>query len=330
MLYLLRDDLIGDERLTALRDALGPRDVQSLNLSIFDGPRLTVSELRAAAEALPFLGDRRMVIVRRLFGTTGRTETANESSPPRRGARADAERDQQFLAYLPSIPPTTDLVLVEDHDFKPDHPAARLVAKLGGEVQSGGMPRWDELVQWIEGRVRAKGGRIEKAAARELSGLSVDDLRQFDLMLDTLVTYADDRPITSADAQTMIHLSREVTVFELVDAVGARDRSTALSTYRRLLADNVSPIYLLVMLTRQIRLLLLAHDANERRENIGTALKVHPRVAQKLAQQVRTFSIARCLDAFQRLAAVDHSIKTGEADEEIAVELLLVDLTESR
>src|SRR6185437_8479837 len=141
MLYLLRDDLIGDERLAALRDTLGPRDVQSLNRSILDGPRLTVSELRAAAEALPFLGDRRMVIVRRLFGTTGRAETGTEGSTPRRGTRSDAERDQQFLAYLPSIPPTTDLVLVEDHDFSPDHPAAKLVVKLGGEVQSGGMPR---------------------------------------------------------------------------------------------------------------------------------------------------------------------------------------------
>ncbi|MGH2458471.1 MAG: DNA polymerase III subunit delta, partial [Chloroflexota bacterium] len=309
MLYLLRDDLIGDERLAALREALGPPDVQSLNLSILDGPRLTVSELRAAAEALPFFGDRRMVIVRRLFGATGRAEAANEGPAPRRGARADAERDQQFLAYLPSIPPTTDIVLVEDHDFKPDHPAAKLVARLGGEVQPGGMPRWDELAQWIEHRVRDKGGRIDQAAARELSGLSVDDLRQFDLLLDTLVTYTDDRPITSADLQTMVQASREVTVFELVDAVGARDRRSALSTYRRLLADNVSPIYLLVMLTRQIRLLLLAHDAQARHENVGATLKVHPRVAQKLAQQVRSFSIERCLDAYQRLAAVDQAIK---------------------
>ncbi len=330
MLHLLRDDLFGDERLAELREALGPPDLQSLNLSVLDGPRLTVSELRAAAEALPFLGDRRMVLVRRLFGAVGRSESTADSPTPRRGGRADGERDQQFLDYFPLIPPTTELVLVESHDFNPDHPAARLIAKLGGEVQTGGTPRWDELTQWIERRVARKGGKIDRAAAQELSGLPADDLRQLDLMLDTLVTYADDRPVTTDDVHTLIHLSREVTVFDLVDAVGARNRSAALAAYRRLLQDNVSPVYLLVMLTRQIRLLLLTHDALERHENVSTAVKVHPRVAQKLTQQARAFSVERCLSAYQRLADVDQSIKTGEADEELALELLLAELTDNR
>jgi len=91
----------------------------------------------------------------------------------------------------------------------------------------------------------------------------------------------------------------------------------------------VSPIYLLVMLTRQVRLLLLTHEALGRHEDVAGSLKVHPRVAQKLVQQARAFGVERCLAAYQRLAAVDEAIKMGEADEELAVELLLLELTES-
>lgn len=328
MIYLLRDDLAGEERLAELRASLGPPDFQNLNVTVLDGQRLSVAELRSAAEALPFLGDRRLVVVRRLFGASSRADDGASEAPARRGGRSEGEREQEFLAYLPSLPPTTDLVLIEDRDFRADHAAAKAIAKLGGEVNISGMPRWDQLARWIEHRVQQKGGRIARAATQELSSLPIEDLRQLDLILETLVTYAGGQVIGVDDVRALVHLSREVDVFDLVDAVGARDRRAALAAYRRLLAENVSPIYLLVMLTRQVRLLLLTHEALERREDVVGSVKVHPRVAQKLTQQARTFSVERCLAAFQRLAAVDQSIKLGEANEELAVELLIIELTE--
>jgi DNA polymerase-3 subunit delta len=184
------------------------------------------------------------------------------------------------------------------------------------------------LERWIGQRLRLKGGRIERPALQDLATFPVTDFRQLDLTLDRLVVYADGQPITRSDVRTLVTQSHEATVFELVDAVGLRDRRAALEAYRRLLADEVSPIYLLVMLTRQLRLLLLAKEALERREDIGAALKVHHFVAQKLSQQARNFSFERCVGAFQRLAATDEAIKTGQADEDVAVELLLVELTE--
>jgi DNA polymerase-3 subunit delta len=329
MIYLLRDDLFGEERLAELRTRVGPPDIQSLNVTVLDGQRLSVAELRSAADALPFLGERRLVVVRRLFGTAAQVESSPDSSASRKSGRADADREQAFLRYFSSLPPTTDLVLVEDRDFRADHPVAKAIAAMGGEVGISSAPRWDQLARWIEQRVQQKGGRITRAAAQELSSLPIEDLRQLDLILESLVTYAGGQPIGPLDVRTLVHLSREVDVFDLVDAVGARDRRGALEAYRRLLAENVSPIYLLVMLTRQVRLLLLTHEALGRHEDVAGSLKVHPRVAQKLVQQARAFGVERCLAAYQRLAAVDEAIKMGEADEELAVELLLLELTES-
>ncbi len=329
MIYLLRDDLFGEERLAELRERVGSPDAQSLNVTVLDGQRLSVAELRSAADALPFLGERRLVIVRRLFGATAQADSTPDTAAPRRGSRVDAEREQAFLSYFPLLPPTTDLVLVEDQDFRADHPVAKAIAAMGGEVAFSAAPRWDQLARWIERRVQQKGGRITRAAAQELSSFPIDDLRQLDLILDSLVTYADGQPIGPHDVHALVHLSHEVDVFDLVDAVGAKDRRAALEAYRRLLAENVSPIYLLVMLTRQVRLLLLAHEARERNEDVARSLKIHPRVAQKITQQARAFGVERCLAAYRRLAAVDEAIKMGEADEELAVELLLLELTES-
>ncbi|MCL4499157.1 MAG: DNA polymerase III subunit delta, partial [Chloroflexi bacterium] len=110
--------------------------------------------------------------------------------------------------------------------------------------------------------------------------------------------------------------------------VGTRDRRAALGAFRRLLIDNVSPIYVMVMLARQIRLLLLAQEALNRREDVAAALKLHPRVAQKIVQQARAFGSDRCLDAYRRLVETDDGIKTGQIEEQAAVEMLIVALTE--
>jgi DNA polymerase-3 subunit delta len=327
VLYLLRDDLFGEERLAELRMKVGPPDVQSLNVTTLDGGRLVLGELRAAVEAFPFLSERRLVVVRKLFGAPSSRSDQEGDGDSRRG-RADAEREREFIAYLPQVPDFTDLVFVVDRDVKSGHPAAKAVREAGGEVVFFETPTGDALVEWIQTRVRKKGGRIEPAAAAELASFHVEDLREVDQTLEKLVVYADKLPITAGDVRTLVRQSRESTVFALVDAVGARDRRAALESLRLLLDADEAPIYLLVMLARQVRLLLLANEAHTTGQDVATALKLQPWVARKIAQQTRTFDVDRCRAAYQKIVATDLAIKTGQADERVAVELLVLDLTE--
>lgn len=327
MIYILRDDFFGTQRLSTLRASLGPAEIQELNIAAVEGARLTRAELRSVAEALPFLGERRLVLVNRLLSSSKRaTEEAEGDAPSRRG-RAEVDRIKDLLAYLGQVPPTTDLVLVEAADYTPDAATLRAVKDAGGEVHLEGLPKGEALTRWITQRIRAKGGRIDPAAAEDLAVLSIDDAQRLDTALDSLVAYAGADPIDRAAVRALVPESRESNVFDLVDAVGQRDRRAALDAYRHLLADDVSPIYILVMLTRQIRLLLLAREALDQREDLASALKIHPRVAQKIGQQARHLTAERCIAAYQKLANVDQAIKTGQATEDAAVELLIVELT---
>jgi DNA polymerase-3 subunit delta len=326
VILLVRDDLIGEERLTALRQAVGPPDVQSLNVTSLDGVRLSLGELRAAAEAFPFLSERRLVLVRKPFGAAPPSDGDGESTS-RRG-RADAERERELLAYLPNVPPFTDLVFVVDREFKANSAAAKAIREAGGEVLLADAPVGEVLADWIRDRIRSKGGRAEAAAIAELASLAVDDLRELDNSLELLVIYAADRPIAVDDVRALVRRSRESSVFTLVDAVGARDRRAAIESLRLLLDAGEAPIYLLVMLARQIRMLLLASEAMSRGEDVGAALKAAPWVARKVAQQARSFDVARCRSAYGKLVATDQAIKTGQIDERVGVELLVLELTE--
>ena len=65
MLYLLHGDseLEQEEILTALRGKLGPADMVDLNTTRFDGGTVTLADIRATCNALPFLAARRLVVV---------------------------------------------------------------------------------------------------------------------------------------------------------------------------------------------------------------------------------------------------------------------------
>ena len=106
MLYLLRDDFFGERRIAALRAALGPPDVQDLNSSTLDGARISLADLRGSTDAMPFLGERRLVVVRRLFSSR-RAAEAEGDEVSRRG-KADAARENEFLTYLAEVPATTE------------------------------------------------------------------------------------------------------------------------------------------------------------------------------------------------------------------------------
>ncbi len=211
MIFLIRDDLFGEERLAELRATIGTPDVQSLNVANLDGARLTVGELRTVVETFPFLSERRLVIVRKLFGAASRGDADGEGDT-RRG-RVDAEREREFLAYIPLVPPFTDLVLVVDRDVKTNHPVAKAVREAHGEVHFVDTPVGDALGEWIQNRVRSKGGRVDSAAIAELASITVDDLRELDQTLESLAIYAAERPIAVEDVRALVRRSRESSVF---------------------------------------------------------------------------------------------------------------------
>src|SRR5579859_4403536 len=80
------------------------------------GPETSVPALRLAADVVPFLADRRMVLVRGLLGRLGGRGSQRRSPRGRKTAAVDSGPDelQSLLSYLPDLPQTTSLVLVED------------------------------------------------------------------------------------------------------------------------------------------------------------------------------------------------------------------------
>lgn len=332
MFYILHgeDEFSRSETLADLKRKLGDPAWLDLNTTILDGRKLTLEELQHACDAIPFFGDRRLVMVE---GLLTRLEPRGDDSGDKAERNSLADR---LIAYLGRLPETTRLIFLEYKTLSKNNPILKYASKSGKDrafVREFQPLKKDDIAGWIQKRVKAKGGSIHPAAVAQLEAYLGNDLRLLDQEIEKLLTYLNgERAISEADVQRLVSSVREASVFEMVDAVAARDRRRALSLLHGLLEDGQAPLYLLAMLVRQFRILIQLRELSGQGagpEAIRAKLGLHPFVVEKGLRQARNFNLAQLDLIYDRLLATDAAIKTGRTDPVLALDLLVANLTES-
>jgi DNA polymerase-3 subunit delta len=311
-----------NEELRALISRTGDPEVGELNTTYLDGRSTDLNEIRHHCDALPLLGDRRLVIV------TGLLERLNQTGKDRSASRLLRE----LLQYLPQLPATTRLLFVEAVALPERDPVVTLGQQTGqGHVMTCLLPDGDALMHWTRKRVRLAGGEIEPAAAETLCAYIGNDLYQLDQEVQKLVAYTDGkRPITEADVRELTPQARIDSVFKMVDAIGRRDGKTAVRICRQLLADGKEPLELLGMIVRQFRLMI---QAKELAPTLGTSeaiareLGQRPFAIKKILGQTDNYTIAQLHQIYRRLLDTDMDIKTGRVDATLALDILIAGLS---
>jgi DNA polymerase-3 subunit delta len=307
------DEFTRSETVADLRRRMG--ELGELNTVHLDGRTATLEELRRACETVPFLADRRLVLVTGLLTRLGRGKE--------RGLLEGVVR------LLQALPETTRLVFVEDGPLPDDHPVLKFAAgREEGFVRQFEPPPPDALPRWIQERARLHGGEMERDAAIHLAQvIGPGDLRLLDGEIAKLVTYAGPgRVVTADDVAQLVPYVQQAVVFDLVDALGRREGRQAAILLHRLLDAGENPLGILAMVVRQFRLIILVKDLTGRGENpasIPQLLGLHPFVARKLHTQSANFTFAQLERIYRYLLDLDLAIKTGDVTPEAALDLLV-------
>ncbi|MFN2165027.1 MAG: DNA polymerase III subunit delta [Anaerolineae bacterium] len=336
MFYILQgeDEFSRAEALAKVRAEVpgGDPAMAELNTTVLDGGKLTLGELRHHCDTIPFLAEGRQVIVYGLLsrlapGRKARDQDDTEEEPAWKRAYL-----QDLAAYLPDLPPTTTLIFVEPKAIPASQAILKLARAQTGDtfVQQFDQPKERDLPGWIQRRVRGKKGTMSGEAVTLLAALVGNDLRLLDQEIEKLLLYTGERQISSEDVRALVSRAREASIFDLVDCVGHRQSAEALRLLHQMLDDLEHPLYLLTMLARQVRILIQVSDLREQRlsENeMASRLKLHPFVVKKGLAQARNFTLAQLEAAHQRVVETDWAIKTGEMEDVLALDLLVVGLT---
>ncbi|MBI4297947.1 MAG: DNA polymerase III subunit delta [Chloroflexi bacterium] len=313
------------EALDQLRAELGESDLLNTGISHLEGSKLTPGELQVHCDALPFLAPKRLVMVE---GLLARFE-------PRRAEGMEAPQptpQSQFIAqlqgYLPQMPPTTELALV-DGDISPRNPLLRALAPLAQEHKFPNPSKY-RLPQWVQDRARREGGAISEKAAQLLAELVGPNLWVLASEVQKLCLYASGRTIQEDDVRLLTSQAQEPGIYSLTDAVLEGNIPAASRHLHPLLDSGAQPAYILFRIARQFRLVLQAQEMGGQAMStveLAQRLGQIPEFAARKAQaQARRYPPGLLEAAYPLLLKADLAIKTGRLPGDMALDLLLGEL----
>jgi DNA polymerase-3 subunit delta len=288
-----------------------------------------VATLKMATDVVPFLAERRMVVVHGLLGRlAGRGGGQRRSARTRKKEDAGPDELQAFLDYLPDLPQSTSLVIVEDGRLNPE-PLTAAIPRGRAAVRE--YPRVLDVASWVRARAKLIGVDLDEGAVRELAALGGADLRRLDSELHKLADYADGRTVNRGEVRELV-VGREVAVWALLDGLAERRADKALTALHALynqgeppealLGRDIAPHYRRLLVARELSL-----ASKEERARVDVAaLGVNPATVARWSDQAAAFDRTELEQALEVLLELDRHIKLGETEPEPALEVAIVRL----
>lgn len=314
-MYLLEgtEEYIKQQALLRLCEKLLPQGLEQMNLTDLNDP--PADALIAAAETLPFMGEKRVVVVRDCDLLTAGRKQENES------------KAETLLAYLPKASPSTCLVFHVRGKADGRKKLYTYLKKANAIVDFSPMSD-GECAQWVQKSMRQMGKQLDAATAGQLVFTVGKDAALLKQEMDKLLSFVAERElITAADIESVCTQSLECTVFQMVDAQVAGHYDEAFRLLSSMVRSGEDRIGILAMLLRQYRILyhmrcLLEEGAPQQ----ASALGIPPFAIARTQQQARRYSPENLKAAYDELLAMEYQIKTGQIPPEGCAETALLRL----
>ena len=278
----------------------------TMNYRYFEGKNTNPKEIIDLAETLPFFAERRLIVLE----NTGFLKNATP----------------ELAEYLKNMPETTYMIFVESELDKRGK-LYKVIKEKGHIVE---LKRQDEktLIRWILGMAKKEKLQMSEAAVRYLLAKTGNDMENLGQELEKLFCYCmNHTEITVADIDEICTTQIGNHIFDMVDAVAAKEQKKALDYYYDLLALKEPPMRILYLLTRQFKLLLEVKDLVGKRydkSSIAKTVGLHPFVAGKYMQQCRTFEKKELRNILEEAVDTEEMVKTGRLNDVMSVELFIV------
>ncbi len=333
MLYILsgQDDFSLGGSLEEIKRGISDQALLAANTTILDGQQVTLDQLRAVCETMPFLSERRLVIVN---GLLERFEPKSKSSGQKKITPvANQQNEYKLLAtYISKIPDSTILVLI-DGRLGRNNPLFRALSARA-EVKTFPLLRNTELRKWIQRRVIEEGGSISPGAVDLLVKLVGSNLWIMKSEINKLVLFSSGRRIEEEDVKRVVSYAHQANVFAMVDAILEFKAGIAEQSLHQLLEGGAAPAYLLVMLLRQVRMIVRVKELRGQGKpevEIQNKLGLTSEFAlRKTLEQASRYSWERLKEVYHKLLETDLSIKTGKYGGELALNILIAELCQRR
>ena len=304
-----------------LKELLIPGGFEEFNYHRLTGKGLTVQELAETAEAMPMMAEHTLITVTDMDIF-----------------KLDESQRTALIDLLGDFPPYCTLVfLYEQVPYKRDGKMKKLCAALNEYVQEVEFVQQErsDLLKWLKRRFAATGHDIDQTAADHLLFTCGSLMRGLIPEVEKIAAYARHERITVADIDAVAEPVLDARIFDMTNAVTARNYDRAAAILADLLRMQTEPIAILAALGKELRRLYtarLALDGGKDRvwlKELWSMSSDYP--AKLLLQAAKNVDHDWCRQAVKRSQTLDRRMKSQRnMDSEGKLKLFLMELAGAR
>src|ERR1700726_1156789 len=319
----------------AILEHLVPADLRDFSFFEFDLAETDLAEILDRARTPSLMAPFQVFFIRGVKNLFGRG--------------SNQEKLDAIEAYCKDPNPAAVLIFVADHisipadarrmDMTDKDRYQRIRDTLGQYCAIVELARVHEgeAVRWLTDYCATQGAAIDADAARELVDALGSDMTMISNELEKLLLYVGGkRHVTLGDVETMVLAAKQRSLYELTDAISAKDRVRALAMLDAILTSGdgeeaaIGHIYMLAKTFRQM-LVILERNVRDQRmlwAALWQGFRVPPFAADDIIKQAHRYKSRRDLTRAIRLVAkADLAVCSNPVSKRMVLEKLVLDLT---
>lgn len=294
-----------------------------MDFSRLDGTTVTFEQIRNDCETLPFLSQRRVVLVsgfKLIEG--GKTKGMDE------------EGEKLLADYMRSIPENCMLIFTAESTDKRKK-IYKSIAQSGGVYEFGELDE-KSLKSYIEKRFKEAGKTARPSVIAELIAASGYYDKETDYTLYNLendikkaVAYNESAEIGMEAVENTVSGNMDTNVFAMIDALGRDRKEEAYQLLHNLLVSGEQVYKLLGLLCSHFEIILSVKEMKEEGKSFAEMkeiLGIHEFRIKKAASFAEKYSLGNLRKILQKTYDIDKSIKTGLLESSLALELFIAEI----
>lgn len=260
----------------------------SLNVATFDGAAFDISDALASLNALPFLSECRMTVIKDFYPTAAAIKGG-------------------FRDFLEHPIKSSVLVIVNE---KPSEVFKKFDSVCTVECKTADV---SVIARWIKATVNAAGVRISDGICTEIAEYCLSDMTRVKNETEKLIAYAGENGEIDENAvDLLVNRGTEYKIYEMTDYIAKRKFDDAIGVINDMLEKGDTHGRIIASVYNYFRRLLFVAISDKSPAETGALLGIKEFAVKKAKQQAAAFNVRSLKNTVDRLVDADYAVKSGK------------------
>jgi len=303
--YYGPDSFRAQQKIGAIKNKFKEKvDPSGQNIVQLDGETMGPDDFFQAVSVMGFLAEKKLIIIKNIFDNK-KLKDWQDTLIKFLDKQTDSI-DENYIVFFQSSQPDSRLKLykrLSKFKFSEEFPLLNS----------------SQLKTWVKNQFTKNKKNISLPALELLISYVGNNLWQMNQEINKLSNFASG-DINEEDIKNVVQAKIDENIFNLIDALGKKDKALALKLIEEKIDNGVNHQYILTMIIRQYRILIKAKALGDKAKNyfaLMQVLKVPKFIAQKTYQQSQMYDMEQLKKIYKYLLYLDEKFKSSTGQEKI-------------